>query len=62
MHHTAPKRLDPFLDSLNQKMSAPGGVVLLREHDLAQSENDIFAMAYVVAHFCQRGRWRCRAN
>lgn len=50
MHHTPAERLEPFLESLNQKVS-PGGVVLLREHDLSQSDKDIFAMAYVVHSF-----------
>lgn len=50
LHHTPPDRLEPFLDSLHQKVS-PGGMVLLREHDLSQSKNNVFAMAYVVHSF-----------
>ena len=50
LHHTPSERLEPFLESLHQKVK-PGGIVLLREHDLSKSDNNVFAMAYVVHSF-----------
>jgi SAM-dependent methyltransferase len=54
LHHTPPERMEAFADSMHKKLR-PGGVILMRDHNIDQAEGlsaqDVKAIAAVVHSF-----------